>query len=484
MTAFWSILLIVLGATSVAAILTGRMKETRDLFLVANRRVGLLLGMLTVTATWTQAPAIFASGMYAYKSPTHFLMFWLPNVLALIVPVYVVMSMRRVSPDGYTGPQYMGAVYGPIPRTIGFALQMASLIGVVTLTLVGISQWLNPLLNIPHGVLVVTFGLFAFAWVLFSGLPGALVGDRVKVFIIVLLALGVGYLWWRAWGTLPAISSHKLLSDEPVGGIIWDTGVVLTISLIGAVLCNPDVGERNFALVPDARIQRNVYFGSAALFGLVTLAFGSLGILAVYAIPGTVKGFPAFAILKEFVGNDIVVVVSVGLSVILTAALASYIASAGDLMAIEGFQRFYRWRLCRDPSDRQVVWAARTLMPTVVLIAVLLTMIPNVSIPKLLESFAVIRGEMIFPMLVAPVLLRFGAPSLEYGKSISVGMIVGLIGGILLTYSGDMFAGSDNILVTDGKPIGALFALIAPVVFFLGRFFMQGGKNMTRTETH
>ena len=332
-TWFWTILLIALAwlsASQSTRVKIDWIRTTRNNFLVADRSVGIVLGAVTLAACWIQAPATLVSGIMAYQSGWHFAFFWLPNTLALIIPAFLVWRIRLTVPKGYTVPQYLGEIYGPSVRSIAFALQFASLVGAVGFTLTGIAQWLEPLIHVPSIWITAVLGAFAFIWVCWHGLPSALISDSVKIITVTTGVIAVLVLWiWTAPGsslqTAVVVAAKPTTSIDP--GIVFWMSLATGISLIGGPFANPDLGERNFALVKDQVLMRNAYLLAAVLFGIATLAFGSLGLYAREMIAEPIKGFPAFAVIAMF-GTPAIIAASVGISLILMSALASYIASA------------------------------------------------------------------------------------------------------------------------------------------------------------
>jgi len=431
----------------------GETSVTTESFLVANRNVGLYLGVVTTAACWIQAPALLASGSFAFTSGYHFLVFWIPNVLALIIPAFLLPKMQERLPKGFTLPEFMGASFGGSVRSVAFVLQFLSLIGIVAFTLTGISQWLEPLVTVPASTIAIVLVSCSSLWVLTFGIKSALVTDTIKIlFIGIGLAL-VFSLWWTQ-SPLPQNEVHAWNKVDP-WSVIWLTGIPLAIALVGGPFTNPDLGERIFALAKSPTTLQKSYLGAAALFGIATLGFGSLGFLAYYVIPEKFTGFPAFALMKQFASYEVQLLISVGIAIILMAALGSYIASAGDLIAIEVYRR-----ASSRTSDASIVLASRVSMMIPLIAGTFLATLPGVSVPKLLESLAVVRGGMIIPVLIA--VLR---PQSVAGAPIAIGMACALLGGVGITYSS--FVITEPYMVQNARPLGALFALLCPLVFWV-----------------
>lgn len=82
--------------------------ETKEGFLLANRKVGWVLGGFSIASSWIWAPALFISVQVAYEMGLAGI-FWftLPNVLALLIFAIFAPQIRSKFPEGYTFTQYI-----------------------------------------------------------------------------------------------------------------------------------------------------------------------------------------------------------------------------------------------------------------------------------------------------------------------------------------------------------------------------------------
>lgn len=468
---FWPTLWVAFAAVTIFTLWTLRSHaETRNSVMVADRQVDVWLGAAAIAAAWTQAAAVYASGLYAAMSPWHFAMFAIPNVAAVLLLLAPYLSSRRLVPEGITLGHYMDEVYGPFVRTLITVMQLGIVVVSCVGSLLAIQQWLTPLLGIKPGNIGLIFGGFAIVWVILTGLKGGLVADRVKVFCLGVLVAGVVYLWWRNWGALLPKPVYTK-SAEPLSSILWNTGVPLTVTLIGAVFCFPDIAERANALVKNPQAQRRAIIGATLLFAFLVLAFGSMGTLASYTITEKYGIFPIFEVLKKTGTHNLFVVASVLLAIVLTAGLAAYVASFGSLLSIETFERYHISKHGARPTDSQTVWVGRLFMLILIPVSVYIATRPGLTLPKLLEYSAAFRGEAIYPVLAAPILLYFGLPTRAYDKWIGAGIIAGLLAGTLCVFSRAVF-GEDSSLTTNARMFGALCALFFPVIGFCIRHYV------------
>ncbi len=461
---FGLLFLAVIATSGVIYTLTARRAVTRDSFLVANWSLPLSIGAVTVAATWVQAPALLFSGQQAYTSVIHFISFWIPNVAALVIAAVLVVKIRDRLPRGYTVPQFMGDVFGDGVRWLSFMLAFATLVLAVGYTLIGMRLWLSPQLGLPAWQIALLLGAAALAWVLPTGLPGAVGGDRVKLSLVGAGVVGVLVLWifWSAPGhTIPEAKPSAI----PFGSwwTVWAVGIPLAASLIGGPICNCDLGERFFAV--DRSVTRRAYLIAACIFGFAVLCFGSLGFLARGLGVDVGTGLVAFKLLAASTSPTVVIAVTACLAIILATALASFIASAGNLLTVEVFNRMHP-----SATQRQTVIASRIVMIVPIIFGTIAASQEQVDIGTLLRALAVVRGEMIIPIILAAFY-----PAHFAGRHVLIGMFAGLIGGVALTYgamvSKNVFDVTLPFLEYNGAPLGAIFAFVAPlVVCLLGTF--------------
>ena len=87
-----------------------RWKRYRSIewFLVAERNVNWWLGASSIAASWIWAPALFVSVQMAYEKwlPGIF-RFVVPNILALVLFMFLAPRIREKMPNGFTLPQWI-----------------------------------------------------------------------------------------------------------------------------------------------------------------------------------------------------------------------------------------------------------------------------------------------------------------------------------------------------------------------------------------
>ena len=77
-------------------------------FLVAERNVKWWLGATSIAASWIWAPALFISVQMAFqKGLPGIFWFTFPNIIALVLFIFLAPRIREKLPMGYTLPQWI-----------------------------------------------------------------------------------------------------------------------------------------------------------------------------------------------------------------------------------------------------------------------------------------------------------------------------------------------------------------------------------------
>lgn len=469
------------GACLVALLVILQQQLSVERYLVADRGVSLYTGGISTGAGWIHAPAILVSGLFAYRGPWFFACFFIPNVLALVLQAWVAprirQKMREKGERWYTMAHAMGGIFGPRVRTMMFVATFLALALAVGYTFAAIRQWVEQLKDYEPHHIAIGIAIFSFVFVIFRGLPAAIMSDRLKMAIIGLSIVGTIALFFVVIGGGVTPVGPPLAANE-LGlqwyEVLWFVGLPFTASLLGGPMCNPDLPERLLAIQEKA--VRLAYMQGAAYFALATLVFGTFGYLArdlgIVPKPGEV---PMVSVLQVALPNWGLDIVTIAILAVLAMALASLLASAGDVISIEVVQRMFR----KNASDRETIAWSRVSMLVVIVIGAYITSFKPINVAFLQESMAVVRGEAIFPVIFAAALVLSDRVDARY---VFWGMLLGFVGGFLL-YLGwfSMNAGLAKafptiaaiggpigrlpLIATHGKVFASLWAVLVPLGF-------------------
>ena len=457
----WELAFIValVGSCLVGILWAWQQQQSVEGYLVAHRGINLVTGGLSTGAGWIHAPAVLVSGLFLYRGPWHFAAFFVPNVCALLLQAWLAprirAKMRETDQKWYTMAQAIGAIYGsPFVRSMMFIATFFALALAVGYTFAGIRQWVEQLWGFAAHEIAMTLGALSLLFVVFTGLPAAIKSDKMKMSVIGIgMIATLGLFGLVTLGATQAVGSPLSPQESGLtpGQVLWFVGIPFAASLLGGPMCNPDLPERLLAI--EEKSVRLAYLQGAMYFALATLTFGLFGYIArelgLALKPGQL---PIVLVVQHLLPGWGVYAVTIAIIIILTMALASLLASAGDVVSIEIVQRFFR----PHASDRETIAWSRISMLAVIIIGAYITSFKQINVALLQESMAVIRGEAIFPVVFAAAVMS-GRIDPRY---VFWGIVAGFVGGLTLFLGWfAMDAGLSKafpLVSMIGKPIGEL----------------------------
>jgi urea-proton symporter len=265
--------------------------ETREAFLVAERKVGWWIGGTSIAAAWVWAGALFVSVQMAYqKGLPGIFWFTFPNVIALAVFAILGPKIRAKFPKGFTLPQYVRDTLKSenVHRVYLFPFFFGQLISITFNVFAG-GALLSAISGVSIVIVMPVLAAFVLSYTLISGLRATIVTDFVQVKLL-LAAIFIIVPWTvDAAGGFSAIAGG-LAGVSGAFGNIWDPGVafsfgiVTSIGLISQTITDQQYWQRTFAIKKD-QISKAFLFG-ALLFALVPISLSLLGFLAANSTLG------------------------------------------------------------------------------------------------------------------------------------------------------------------------------------------------------
>ncbi|MDP6586261.1 MAG: hypothetical protein QF535_16540, partial [Anaerolineales bacterium] len=124
----------------IGLIINQYMAKDTHTFLIAERNVGLGMGIASVSATWMWAMGIAASGAVAYLFGFAGLWwFCLPQIPAFALIVPFTRYIRNVMPGGYTLAEYARVRLGNLGRFLFALFLILGAIGFASINIKGVS---------------------------------------------------------------------------------------------------------------------------------------------------------------------------------------------------------------------------------------------------------------------------------------------------------------------------------------------------------
>lgn len=254
-------------------------------FLVAERNVKWWLGATSIAASWIWAPALFVSVQFAYEQGLPGI-FWftVPNIIALLIFMFLAPRIRKKLPYGYTLPQWIKyrLESNRVHKMYLFPYFFYQLMA-VTVQLFAGGNLVSFLTGIPLVNAMVILAVIVLVYSFISGLESSIVTDFVQ-FILILVGVVVVVPWIvSAVGGFSAVSAGL----GGVGGqfrnifdpsVAFSFGIVTAIGLISGAISDQQYWQRAFAIQKKNLVPSFVF--GAIMFGIVPIALSILGFLA------------------------------------------------------------------------------------------------------------------------------------------------------------------------------------------------------------
>ena len=264
----------------------GRWKKYKTLqgFLVAERNVKWWLGATSIASSWIWAPAVFLSVQMAYeKGLAGIFWFTFPNIIALLIYIFLAPKIRQKLPLGYTLPQWIKHRLHSerVHKMYLFPYFFYQLMA-VTVQLFAGGTLLYLITGIPIIASMILICIIVLTYSFISGLEASIVTDFLQ-FILIIVGLIV-----VPWAVISAGGWSSVV--QGMGGItgnfrnIFDPsvafsfGIVTAIGLIAGAISDQQYWQRAFAIKKENLI-RSFLFG-AIMFGIVPIILSFLGFLA------------------------------------------------------------------------------------------------------------------------------------------------------------------------------------------------------------
>lgn len=257
--------------------------KTQVGFLKAGSNVPWHLGSLSIAASWIWAPALFVSVQKAYEFGLPGI-FWFtfPNILALVIFVWLGPKIRDKLPGGYTLPDWIRYRFSDdrVHKIYLIIYIWYQIMAVTVQVFVG-GMLLSFLTGIPLNLVMVLLSVVVLSYALISGLRASIVTDCLQmililgaVFIIIPWVYKVAGGWDAVSKGLGGLANQKNIFDWK---IIYSFGIVTTIGLIAGSISDQQYWQRSFAIKRGHLTLAFVIGG--ILFGIVPIMLSVLGFL-------------------------------------------------------------------------------------------------------------------------------------------------------------------------------------------------------------
>lgn len=446
----------------------GRRLGTRsgEAFLVVNRRIPWWLGGPSIAASWTWAVALMISVQMAYQlGVAGIFWFTVPNIVAVLVYIWLGPQIRKKLPAGYSLPEWMHVRFNDKRITILYlftyyyyqvmAVTVQVYAGAHLLSwATGVSAWL-----LMPAILIITM-----AYGIISGLQASIVTDVIQMVLILVPG------WIIVWLVISAAGGHFNFSGVLAAGsvnpfspgVMFRLGVISTIGLISGSISDQQFWQRCLA-VKESDIRKTFLFG-AMLFASVPIALSLLGFTAaapevgLKLPPNFDQSLIGFAIVRHLLAEGVAILYLYMLLAGLCSTLDSALSAASSLDAL------LQTRL-RSPADgsagvslararRSMIWIACLGMA----IAYLVEFIPGFDLKYLWFVVNTMGACVVVPTVLSLFWGSLSAKGIAWGSGL--GALVGLP---CMAYAG----------LTGNEPLLAATYVVIVLISILGCYHFR-----------
>lgn len=437
--------------------------QTKEGFLLANRKVGWILGGFSIASSWIWAPALFISVESAYQQGLAGI-FWftLPNILALLIFAIFAPKIRAQLPDGYTFTQYIKHRLQSerVHKIFLFPYLFYQLMAVVVQLFAG-GNLLSLLTGIPLTTLMPILAGIVLIYTTISGFQASIVTDFLQLGVIYIIGIIILPLAWNAAGGISTISGG-LHGIQHIGnifdpGVAFSFGIVTSIGLLAGSISDQSNWQRAFA-IKKGMVVKAFIFGSI-LFAIVPLALSTLGFLAANpalnitlptGIDSAMIGVQTVAeLLPTWAVSLFVIMLLAGLS----SALDAGLSAASSLWVTD---------IAKPKDDKEAIKSARHSMLGITILGLGISLaavyIPNFGLKQLWWIFNTVAACIAVPTVLSLYWKNLSEKGVFWGVLISFTVGIPLFIYSNIINNPTWIVGSSLLIIA----ISTLFCLIIP----------------------
>ncbi len=448
-------------------------KDNTD-FLLAGRRLGLLLATAALCATHFGGGFVMGTGEWGFDFGLTGMSYAIGVGLSLVILGFVAAKkMRKLSL--FTVPDYLELRYqSKVVRFLGALLSLVAIVGII-----GAQVWASRgalgILGIdPTTAAVIATSLFII-YTVASGLWGVTLTDAIQLLIIFIGVPIAGVLGIQSAGGFAGIRENiaglqmEVTTEaffSPLGAGI---GLVLMaiIPTIMYTLIGQDFYQRLFAAKDE-----KTSFNAAILAGVL---------LIVFAIFPTMAGMASRGIFGEEIASAeaipmlVTEVLPVGVAAIIVAAIIGAIMSTADSLLVAGtshitndiYVKLINPEAENEPKKLLLISRVFTLIIGVLALVMALTF--EAIIGLLLMSYTLYAAGVFIPVVLG----------LYWRRGTAAGAIAGIVGGSIVGIAGEVgWIDFADIAVIGELPIIVIGALVSLVFYLVFSFATKPPENL------
>ena len=442
-------------------------KDSTD-FLLAGRRLGIVLATAALTATHFGGGFVMGTGEWGFDHGLTGIAYAVGVALSFILLAFVsARKMRRLSM--FTVPDYLEKRYqSKLIRALGALLSLVAIVGIIGAQ-VWASQGALGILGINETYAAIVATLLFIAYTAASGLWGVTLTDAFQLIIIFIGVPAAGIMGVMEAGGFAGIREGiiglelGMTADAYFNPLGAGTAMVIAAILptIMYTLIGQDFYQRLFAAKDE-----DTSFYAAILAGIILSAFALFPTITGMASRGIFGDEIAAA---EAVPMLITEVLPLGVGTLIVAAIIGAIMSTADSLLVAGTSHIthdiYAELINPDieQDSKKMLFLSRIWTVILGILALFMALTFEAIIDLLLMSYTLYSAGVFIPVVVG----------LYWKRGTATGAILAILGGSAAGIAGDM-----GWIDFGGIPVIAAGALISLVLYVIGSLMTEPHEDL------
>ncbi|MBT3271659.1 MAG: hypothetical protein HN368_00785, partial [Spirochaetales bacterium] len=424
-------------------------------FYVAERRVGVVPGALSVAVSWVWAPALFVASSIAFDlGLPGALWFIVPNIACFFVFTPIAIRMRKTVPSGYTLPGYFRARFPNHPSVPAIFSVTAGLFMLTAIVenLVAMSKLYNFYTGNAGWIAIAVMCVITVGYSLVSGLRASIVTDVFQMAMVIIIGLILIPWVFRVSAGDQHFTMETLKGID--GNASWIAiafapGLSLAFGLVGGPLGDQMFFQRAMA-VKKQNIRKTMYL-AGVFFAIVPITLCLFGFLGV-ALKGSIDVADSELVGAVIIQKYLPIGASIAFFALMMCGLASTLDSAFCGAGAIGGRSIAS--IAANISEKSEINVSRLFMIGAAIIGALLAAVSR-DIWYVFMTDASIAAAGIVPIVMSVFWKR------QTGTATFWSLVVGTAVGVVVSIGGHFF--DMEVLAALGAPIAVLIGLVLSV---------------------
>lgn len=402
------------------------------MFLVSNRSVGLLTGMLSLSAAWVWAPALFISSQKSFElGAAGAFWFVVPNALALALIGFLATKLKSYMPSGFTLAEFIKLRVNSKSHFIYIIITLVVQLYSLILHLTAINLVLTTFTNYNSKIIIVLLASAFLIIALIRGIRSSIFTDIIKISflaVIVLLIIpkaisingGVGAIINGLGGISGKFSN--ILNPS----VFLTFGIAITVSLLSGAAIDQQLWQRALSIKKN---NGRVFYYASVIFFLITTLLASLGFLAAtLRINVASNQLVGYYLISNTLSPFWVLIFVFTVIITMVAAGSSALCAASSVFSVDIYSTYWK----KGSTEKQKLNAGKIFMVAILIIATLISLIPNIQLVYLLLLIGAIRGSLLIPTIKAIYSKNLSKNGFFYGivSAVAIGLPIFILGSI------------------------------------------------------